>query len=224
MALETSNGATAPVLQRVKTSDLTPHPDNPRRGDIAAIRNSLATFGQMRPIVVRPDGVIVAGKHTWEAVKDLGWSEIDTYVVDLDEQQTKAYLVADNRTSDRASYDDKQLLAVLDDLSGAGALDGTGFSHDEIEDLMAAIEGVVETEAEEFTGGYAEAPEETAARWEGREEGQRREVVFLLLEADFNKFRALVEDLKKVWGKDSMADTIYHAVEESHRIHGELAS
>ncbi len=44
------------------TDRLRPHPDNPRRGDVAAIKQSLELNGQYRPIVVhRPTMEAPAG-------------------------------------------------------------------------------------------------------------------------------------------------------------------
>lgn len=42
--------------QEIVTADvekLTPHPDNPRCGDVPAIMRSLERFGQVKPIIVQ---------------------------------------------------------------------------------------------------------------------------------------------------------------------------
>lgn len=194
-----------------------PWEGNPRRGSVEKIKESLQHFGQIRPIVVRhQDRHIIAGNHTYRAAKELGWETIEVVQVQLSDDDAKAYLLADNKTADAAGYDDAALVTILEDLSQRNHLEYTGFSYDDLEDLTAAIEGIKETQPEPFTGGYAEPPEETAERWADRNEGQRREVVFLLMEEDFNKFRALVEDLKKGWALSSMADTIFNAVRVMH--------
>jgi len=201
----------------VPIDSVRPHPDNPRRGNVERIAKSLKHFGQIRPIVIRAeDDTIVAGNHTHKAAKSLGWSEIAIVQVSLDDEDARAYLLADNRTSDVAGYDDAALVAVLEDLNERGRLEATGFTYDDLEDLVSAIEGVKETARQEFEGGYAEPPEDTAERWADRNEGQRREVVFLLLEQDFNNFRSMIEDLKKVWSLSSMADTIFQAIRVVH--------
>lgn len=46
-------------------------PGNPRQGDIGAISESLARFGQLKPVVVDDQGVILAGNHTYLAAKAL---------------------------------------------------------------------------------------------------------------------------------------------------------
>jgi ParB-like chromosome segregation protein Spo0J len=79
-------------------------PGNPRRGDVDAVATSLSRFGQRKPIVVRrDDGTIIAGNHTWQAAKKLGWSEIAVAYVGDDDVTAQAYALADNRTAELGS-------------------------------------------------------------------------------------------------------------------------
>ena len=51
--------------------------------NIAAIKGSLARFGQRKPIVVNREGnVIEAGNGTWAAAKSLGWPKIAAVFVE----------------------------------------------------------------------------------------------------------------------------------------------
>lgn len=191
------------------------HPDNYRRGDVEGIRSSLRRFGQLRPILVQASTrYIVAGNHTFQAAQDENWSDIAAAVVDMSDEDALAYLVADNAHSDNASNDDESLLAALEKIQSTGQLEGIGYSADEVDDLIAAIEGARSTDVEQFTGGYAEDPDATAARWEGRDEGQNKEVVFLLPHEDYEQFRLDLEVLKAEHGTDSMARAIYLTVRE----------
>jgi N6-adenosine-specific RNA methylase IME4/ParB-like chromosome segregation protein Spo0J len=54
-------------------------------GDIDSLARSIADVGLLHPIVVRPDGVLVAGGRRLAACKALGCSEVPVRVVDLDE-------------------------------------------------------------------------------------------------------------------------------------------
>jgi ParB/RepB/Spo0J family partition protein len=54
-------------------------------GDIASLARSIASVGLLHPIVVRPDGVLIAGERRLTACKHLGWTEIPVTVVSLDE-------------------------------------------------------------------------------------------------------------------------------------------
>jgi ParB/RepB/Spo0J family partition protein len=54
-------------------------------GDVSGLAASIEDIGLLHPIVVRPDGVLVAGERRLRAAELLGWSEIPATVVDLDE-------------------------------------------------------------------------------------------------------------------------------------------
>ena len=111
-------------VKTVGINEVREHPANVRRGDVELLMDSLAVHGQYRPIVVqRGTGYILAGNHTWKAARRLGWKEIGVTYVDVDGETAAKIMVADNRTSDLASYDDSVLLELLiglDDLSATG--------------------------------------------------------------------------------------------------------
>lgn len=129
----------APTNVRVSTeivdiNSLEPFDGNARQGDIGAICESLARFGQYRPIVVnRPDRRILVGNHTHRAARHLGWTHIAVTWVDVNPDQAARIVLIDNRTADLATYDDELLLAQLVSL---GTLQGTGFSADDLDDLL----------------------------------------------------------------------------------------
>jgi N6-adenosine-specific RNA methylase IME4 len=54
-------------------------------GDIASLAASIRDVGLLHPIVVRPDGVLIAGERRLEAYKSLGHGEIPVTEVDLNE-------------------------------------------------------------------------------------------------------------------------------------------
>ncbi len=61
----------------VPIGSLKPFGGNPRRGDVAAIRESLRVNGQYRPVVVRREtSEVLAGNHTLKAAGEEGWSEL----------------------------------------------------------------------------------------------------------------------------------------------------
>jgi ParB/RepB/Spo0J family partition protein len=53
-------------------------------GDVAGLAASMAELGLLQPIVVRPDGLLIAGERRLAAAKALGWDTIPVNVVDLD--------------------------------------------------------------------------------------------------------------------------------------------
>jgi hypothetical protein len=137
----------------VPIGDVQPYPQNPRRGDVDAIAESLVAHGQYKPIVVdRKTNYILAGSHTWQAMQRLKWSSVNVTYVDVDEETAKRIVLADNRTSDLASYDDSALLALLESLPD---LDGTGFDGGYLDHLKGQIDGL-ETNLEALIGAQSD--------------------------------------------------------------------
>jgi DNA modification methylase len=131
-------------LELVPLSDLRPYHRNPRRGNVAEIARSLNRTGQYRPIVAnvgthtgRP-GEVLAGNHTLAAAGQLRWAAIWATWVDVDEDTAARIVAADNRTADLGSYDDNELLGLLQQVAASTAgLDGTGYDD---ADLLALLE------------------------------------------------------------------------------------
>lgn len=118
-------------------------PGNPRRGDVDAVATSLLRFGQRKPIVVRrDDGTIIAGNHTWQAAKKLGWSEIAVAYVGDDDVTAKAYALADNRTAELGSYDEQALLDLIEEVHAVlpEFVRDAGWSDEAVAELVAKIE------------------------------------------------------------------------------------
>ena len=58
-------------------------------GDITALADSLKRFGQISPIVVTKDNVLVAGGRRLEAARTLGWRTINAVIADIPDEVTK---------------------------------------------------------------------------------------------------------------------------------------
>lgn len=109
----------------IPVGELHAHPENPNRGDVNAIAESLEQHGQYRSVVANKDGTILAGHHVWQAAKNIKMGTLRVDVVDADENSARKILLADNRIADLgAGADTEALLAVLlnldDDLLGTG--------------------------------------------------------------------------------------------------------
>lgn len=122
----------------IRLDELTPHPQNPRRGDVDNIRESLARFGQYRPIVVQAStNHIIAGNHTWRAAKAEGWRTIKATIIDVDDETARAILVADNRLADLGSYETVDLTELLRSIEREGGLAGTGYTTADLAALLS---------------------------------------------------------------------------------------
>lgn len=134
---------------------------NPRQGDVGAISVSLSEYGQTKPIVVqRASGRIIAGNHTWQAAKALEWTKIAVAFVDLDDATAEEYATVDNRTSDRASYDEELQVAVLRRIQERGRLEAVGFDDDDLNTLVERVAGMGPLAAEQ--GDDDDVPEKYA--------------------------------------------------------------
>lgn len=155
----------APPLEQlaVKIDSLVPDPDNARvhpERNMGAIEESLRTYGQVKPIVVRKSNrVVVAGNGTLEAAKSLGWKKIAAVFVDLTDAEAAGYGLADNRTAELAKWD-FEVVARLDKLIHSQGLPLTGWSDDELEVLRAAEWVPPEEDGSDSFGGNGEGGDE----------------------------------------------------------------
>jgi len=132
---------------------LLPFPNNPRRGNVSKLKESLATNGQYKPIVIQESTrYILAGNHLWQAAKESGWTRIDIVEVDVNATQAKKIVATDNRLGELGTYDEQELLDLLQDIS----LEGTGYDSQDIDDLIALIEEQSNTPLYEETGSMVD--------------------------------------------------------------------
>lgn len=122
----------------VKLTNLKPYENNPRLNDNAvdSVMNSIKEFGFKVPIVITKDNVIVAGHTRYKASKKLNLDEVPCIIADdLNEQQIKAFRLADNKVSELAEWDFTKLEMELAEIE----LDMSLFSF-EIEELVSGPE------------------------------------------------------------------------------------
>ena len=120
---------------------LTANPRNARNHgpeQIEQIRASLREFGWTMPVLVRENGMLIAGHGRLEAAKLEGITEVPTIVArGWTEAQCQAYAIADNRLTDSSQWNEELLQLELGDLRDAGFdLALTGFDQDELDRLL----------------------------------------------------------------------------------------
>ena len=106
---------------------------------IRQVADSIKENGFVNPIIITPDGRIIAGHCRYAAAKLLGMHEVPTICIDhLNESQVRAYMIADNRLAELAGWD-KEILKIefqeLITLDPGFDITITGFEMPEI-DLM----------------------------------------------------------------------------------------
>src|SRR5712675_3367185 len=127
--------------------EVKPDPKNPRvhsKKQIRQIAASIEAFGFNVPILIDREGNVVCGHGRLSACRELGWSEVPTLCLDhLSPAQLRAFMIADNRLTEIASWDDRLLAQQLKDLSLLGldfSIEVTGFEMGEIDLRIASLE------------------------------------------------------------------------------------
>ena len=124
----------------VEVSTLVEDPANARlhpTRNMEAITASLRRFGQRKPVVVRREGMIVeAGNGTLAAARALGWDHLAAVLVDDDATTATGFAIADNRTAERATWDDAALARLLGAVKDEMPEMELGFSDEEIKHIL----------------------------------------------------------------------------------------
>ncbi len=116
-----------------RIADLKPYENNARIHDqeqIEELRQSILTFGFLRPLLISADGGVLCGHGRMEAAKLAGMEKLPCVLAEhLNEDQRRAYILADNRLAEHAHWDKALVSAELVRLRDAGFnVTLTGFS------------------------------------------------------------------------------------------------
>jgi DNA modification methylase len=127
-------------IENLPISDLKLDPLNPRvhsKRQIELLAKSIQSFGFIMPVVVDSLSRVIAGHGRIEAAKALGQLTVPAISVShLSESQRQAFMIADNRLTEHATWDDKLLGQHFKDLSAVSLdfeIEATGFEVAEIE-------------------------------------------------------------------------------------------
>lgn len=139
-------------------STLKANPRNPKGHDLDTINTSVARFGLIDIIAVDDrTGYIVSGHgrtETLQAAKERGDNppdgirvEHDEWLVPVivgwqseDDLEAVAALITLNRTTELGGWVDESLLGLLDELRAVDAIEGVGFSDDDIAALRERVD------------------------------------------------------------------------------------
>lgn len=137
-------------IQKIDINLLIPADYNPRKKlkkkdkEYIKIKNSIDKFGYIDPVIINSDYTVIGGHQRLTVLKDLGYTEIDCVVVDVDKNNEKALNVALNKIS--GDWD----LELLKDL----------FLDLKIEDFDLSITGFEDIEISDIIGEESEAKED----------------------------------------------------------------
>ena len=130
------------LIEKIQTDRLIPADYNPRKdlrpGDpeYEKLRRSLEEFGYVEPVIWnKTTSHVVGGHQRLKVLLDMGVTEVECVVVDIDAEKEKALNVALNKIS--GDWDKDKLALLIADLQGADFdVSLTGFDPGEIDDLF----------------------------------------------------------------------------------------
>lgn len=145
-------------LEYLALDDIQPAPRNPKGHDLADLKSSVERFGYVEPIVLdertgrlvaghgrveyllaaqemdekAPEGLQTDKKGRWLVPVLRGWAS-------RSDAEAEAFLVASNRITEKGGWDTDILAELIAELAEGPGLEGTGFSPEELADLIAQL-------------------------------------------------------------------------------------
>jgi DNA modification methylase len=133
-------------IQKIEITKLKPAEYNPRKDlkpedeEYQKIKKSIIEFGYVAPIIVNSDMTVIGGHQRLKVLKELGYNEVECVIVDLNKNKEKALNIALNKIS--GDWDNSKLEELLAELKETDIdLDITGFSFDEVDNILKDITG-----------------------------------------------------------------------------------
>lgn len=130
------------LIEKKNTADLLPADYNPRKdlkpgdAEYEKLKRSIEQFGYVEPVIWnKATGRVVGGHQRLKVLMDMGMTEVDCVVVEMDEDKEKALNIALNKIS--GDWDKDKLALLIADLQGTDFdVSLTGFEPAEIDDLF----------------------------------------------------------------------------------------
>ncbi len=125
-------------IKKVDINLLTPRPGNPNVLDAKGynfLMKEIKKRGMVQPILVDRDYVIIDGEHRWRASKQVGLTEVDVVMVDVDKFEAMAALI--NMNQIKGEFDPTKLGLMIESI-----IDEKG--RDELEKLLALDKSVMD--------------------------------------------------------------------------------
>lgn len=133
---------------------------------IASIAASIREFGFNNPVLVDGQRGVIAGHGRILAARQLGMNELPVIeLAHLSENQKRAFILAENKLTERAGWDQDLLSLELADLDAAGFdLELTGFEASEIEALLNHPDDSADPTSDDHADDVPETPAQPVSR------------------------------------------------------------
>lgn len=202
---------TQEFVAEMPLATLEAHPDNPRKGDTKAVDESIQANGFYGAILVQKStNRVLAGHTRLRALIEQGAETVPAMVLDVDDAQARKILLADNRTSDLAFYDDDALFRVLSDiLDDGGTLAGTGY-----DDMTYKLLTRAGADEDLYVGNVQQNPSagERISAFEGSD---LHSIILPYPTEDYEVVVAGLGRLRTELGFKSNAEVVLHLVQEA---------
>jgi ParB-like chromosome segregation protein Spo0J len=130
------------LIEKIPVAKLNPATYNPRKdlkpGDkeYEKLKRSITEFGYVEPVIWnKQTGNVVGGHQRLKVLSDLGQTEVDCVIVELDEAREKALNLALNKI--QGDWDETKLAAIMAEFDATSFdVSITGFDADEVDALL----------------------------------------------------------------------------------------
>ena len=127
--------------EAIDIKKMTEHPKNPRRGSDSAVAESIEHNGFFGAVLVQEStGYVLARNTRLRVARNDGEATLPGFLLDVTDEEAERILLADNRMSDLAFYDDRALIDLLEGLYDSDGLDGTGYTDDQLTLMLDAVQ------------------------------------------------------------------------------------
>jgi ParB-like chromosome segregation protein Spo0J len=126
--------------QWIEINTITPWEKNPRYNEHAVqqVAVSIQQFGFLNPIIAQKSTKkIICGHTRYKAAKQLNLLKVPVIFADLDDVQSSAYAIADNKLGEIASWNEGLLAEILSEIKSEIDLESLGYNQHELNALLS---------------------------------------------------------------------------------------
>jgi hypothetical protein len=208
-------------LEQVETKKLIPYTKNARahsEGQIGQIAASIQAFGFLNPIILDKRNGVIAGHGRLAAAQKLKLEHVPCVRAEhLTEAQKRAYILADNRLAELATWDVDLLKLELEELKLENFdLELTGFDSDFLKTLYEdGTENKYTTKVESpIYSPKGEKPSESELVDTTKTEALNKQIEELAAPSEVREFLRLAAQRHSVFNYEKIAEYYCHAPKE----------
>jgi DNA modification methylase len=129
--------------EHVELSRLVPHPANANEGDLGLLSGLLDANGFGGAVLAQEGtGILIDGETRWRTALERGMTGLPVLWLEVTDDQRDRLLASWNESTRRGRNDESKLVALLTGLAQTPrGLEGAGFDGDDLDALMAGLNG-----------------------------------------------------------------------------------